>query len=193
MPKANFFYLCGMIGKFLSQIVFKIARWHVNGHIPPDVKKCIMIAAPHTSNWDLLFARCAFYIMDVDVRYTIKKEAMVGPLGWLLKHMGALPVDRSKNNSLVQTMIDILERSDKMVILVTPEGTRKYQPRWRKGFYYTAVGANVPIVLGYLDYPKKEAGVGPVFYPTGNVDADIEEIKSFYRTKTGKYPEKGVR
>jgi 1-acyl-sn-glycerol-3-phosphate acyltransferase len=107
--------------------------------------------------------------------------------------MGALPVDRSKNNSLVQTMMDILEGSESMVILVTPEGTRKYQPRWRKGFYYTAVGANVPIVLGYLDYSKKEAGVGPVFYPTGNVEADIEEIKNFYRTKTAKYPAQGVR
>jgi 1-acyl-sn-glycerol-3-phosphate acyltransferase len=182
-----------MIAKFLSHVIFKISGWHVNGRIPAEVKKSIMIAAPHTSNWDFLFARCAFYIMGIDVRYTIKKEAMVGPLGWLLKKMGALPVDRSKNNSLVQTMIDILEESDKMVILVTPEGTRKYQPRWRKGFYYTAVGANVPIVLGYLDYPKKEAGVGPVFYPTGNVEADIEEIKKFYRTKTAKYPAQGVR
>jgi 1-acyl-sn-glycerol-3-phosphate acyltransferase len=182
-----------MIAKFLSHIIFKVSGWQVKGRIPGEVKKCIMTAAPHTSNWDFLFARCAFYIMGVDVRYTIKKEAMVGPLGWLLKKMGALPVDRAKNNSLVQTMIDILDNADHMVIMVTPEGTRKYQPRWRKGFYYTAVGANVPIVLGYLDYQKKEAGVGPVFYPTGNVDADMEEIKSFYRTKTAKYPEKGVR
>jgi len=182
-----------MIAKFLSHLIFKVSGWHVQGRIPRDVKKSIMIAAPHTSNWDFLFARCAFYIMGVDVRYTIKKEAMVGPLGWLLKNMGALPVDRSKNNSLVQGMIDILNNSENMVIMVTPEGTRKYQPRWRKGFYYAAVGANVPIVLGYLDYAKKEAGVGPVFYPTGDVEADIEEIKDFYRSKTGKYPEKGVR
>jgi 1-acyl-sn-glycerol-3-phosphate acyltransferase len=181
-----------MIAKFLSHVIFKISGWHVKGHVPQEVKKCIMIAAPHTSNWDLLYARCAFYIMGVEVRYTIKKEAMVGPLGWLLKKMGALPVDRSRNNSLVQGMIDILEEADKMVIMVTSEGTRKYQPRWRKGFYYAAVGANVPIVLGFLDYAKKEAGVGPTFYPTGNVEADIEEIKNFYRTKTAKYPKQGV-
>jgi 1-acyl-sn-glycerol-3-phosphate acyltransferase len=117
----------------------------------------------------------------------------VGPLGWLLNKMGALPVDRSKNNSLVSTMIDILNNSDRMVILITPEGTRKYQPRWRKGFYHTAIGANVPIVLGYLDYPKKEAGVGPIFQPTGDVEGDIEKIQAFYRTKKGKYPENGVR
>lgn len=152
-----------------------------------------MIAAPHTSNWDFLFARCAFYLMDVDLRFTIKKEAMVGPLGWLLHKMGALPVDRSKNNSLVSAMVEILNKSDRMVIMITPEGTRKYQPRWRKGFYHTAVEAKVPIILGYLDYPNKEAGVGPIFYPTGNLEADIEEIKAFYRTKKGKYPEQGVR
>ncbi len=104
-----------------------------------------------------------------------------------------MPVDRSKNNSLVSAMVNILNKADRMVIMITPEGTRKYQPRWRKGFYYTAMEAKVPIILGYLDYPKKEAGVGPVFYPTGDIDADIEKIKDFYRTKKGKYPEQGVR
>lgn len=182
-----------MVAKFLSKIIFKIFGWHVAGHIPPDLKKSMMIAAPHTSNWDFFFARCAFYLMDVDLRYTIKKEAMVGPLGWLLKKMGALPVDRSKNNSLVNSMVEILNKSDRMVIMITPEGTRKYQPRWRKGFYYTALEAKVPIILGYLDYPNKEAGVGPIFYPTGDVEEDIEKIKAFYRTKKGKYPDQGVR
>ena len=118
---------------------------------------------------------------------------MVGPLGWLLKKLGALPVDRSKNNSLVNAMIDIFNNAEEMVIMITPEGTRKYQPRWRKGFYHTAMGANVPIILGYLDYSKKEAGVGPIIYPTGDVEGDIEKIKAFYRTKKGKYPELGVR
>lgn len=182
-----------MIAKFLSKVVFKISGWHVNGRIPDEVKKSIMIAAPHTSNWDLFYARCAFYIMGIDVRYTIKKEAMIGPLGWILKKMGALPVDRSKNNSLVSAMVDILNNSKEMVIMITPEGTRSYQPRWRKGFYHAAMGAHVPIVLGYLDYAKKEAGVGPLFYPTGDAEGDIEKIKAFYRTKTAKYPEKGVR
>ena len=118
---------------------------------------------------------------------------MVGPLGWWLGKMGAIPVDRSKNNSLVSQMVSILNKSERMVIMVTPEGTRKYQPRWRKGFYHTAVEARVPIVLGYLDYSKKEAGVGPIFYPTGDTDKDMEEILAFYRTKKGKYPENGVR
>jgi 1-acyl-sn-glycerol-3-phosphate acyltransferase len=181
-----------MVAKFISKIILKLFGWHVAGQIPPHIKKSIMIAMPHTSNWDLLFARCAFFIMGIDVRFTIKKEAMVGPLGWLLRYLGALPVDRSKNNSLVTAMVDILNDSENMVIMITPEGTRKYQPRWRKGFYHAAVGANVPIILGYLDYPKKEAGVGPVIYPTGDIEADMEKIRAFYRTKKGKYPENGI-
>ena len=183
-----------MLAKFLSHIIFKTYGWKVVGRIPASVPKCIMIAAPHTSNWDFLFARCAFYIMGVDLRFTIKKEALNWPiLGPWIKYMGALPVDRSKNNSLVQAMVDIFNQNEKMVIMITPEGTRKYQPRWRRCFYHAAVGAHVPISLGYLEYAKKEAGVGPMFYPTGNIEQDIEAIQAFYRTKTGKYPENGVR
>ncbi len=182
-----------MFGKFLAKVIFKIAGWKQVGNVPPDVKKCIMVAAPHTSNWDFIFARGAFYLMELPVKFTIKAEAMVGPLGWLLDKMGALPVNRKKNNSLVNAMIDLFNEREQLVILVTPEGTRKYQPRWRKGFYHAAYGAGVPIALGYLDYKKKEAGVGPLFYPTGDVDGDIEKIKDFYRTVTAKYPENGVR
>jgi 1-acyl-sn-glycerol-3-phosphate acyltransferase len=182
-----------MFGKFVSKMIFGVSGWKLANRFPPDLTKCVMIAAPHTSNWDIIYARAAFYLMDVDVRFTIKKESMGFPFGPLLKAMGALPVDRSKNNSLVDIMVKILKNSENMVILVTPEGTRKYQPRWRKGFYYTALGANVPIALGYLDYGKKEAGIGPIFYPTGDAEGDIEKIKDFYRTITPKYPEQGVR
>ena len=181
-----------MFAKFISKLFFKISGWEQVGHLPKEIKKCVMIAAPHTSNWDIIFARAAFYLMDIQVRFTVKKEAMSFPSGPLLKAMGALPVDRSKNNSLVDQMIRILNESEEMVIMITPEGTRKYQPRWRKGFYFTAEGAHVPIVLGYLDYAKKEAGVGPIIYPSGDIEGDLEKIKAFYRTKTGKYPEQGV-
>lgn len=153
-----------------------------------------MVAAPHTSNWDFIYARAAFYMMNVPLRYTIKKEFMVFPFGPLLKAMGALPIDRSKNNKMVDAMVSLFqEHQEDMCVLVTPEGTRKYQPRWRRGFYYVALGANVPIVLGYLDYAKKEAGIGPTIYPSGDVDADIEKIQAFYRTKTARFPEQGVR
>jgi 1-acyl-sn-glycerol-3-phosphate acyltransferase len=145
-------------------------------------------------NWDLIMARAAFYIMDVDVRFTVKSEWTENPLlGWLVKAIGALPVNRSRNNSLVDGMVQLFKQYEELVILITPEGTRAYQPKWRKGFYYAALEAGVPILLGFLDYSKKEAGVGPVFWPTGDYERDLEEIKAFYRTKQGRFPERGVR
>ena len=110
-----------------------------------------------------------------------------------MRGIGALAVDRAKNNSLVDGMVQLFNERAELVILITPEGTRAYQPKWRKGFYYAAEGAGVPIILGFLDYAKKEAGVGPVVWPTGNYEADLEIIKSFYRTKKGRFPAQGVR
>ncbi|UOQ71144.1 1-acyl-sn-glycerol-3-phosphate acyltransferase [Hymenobacter cellulosilyticus] len=177
-----------------SRFWFKITGWRLGPQVPAGIPKSMMIAAPHTSNWDFMFARAAFYLMDVDVRFTVKKSWVDIPvLGKLMLALGALPVDRQKNNSLVDGMVNLFNERDELVILITPEGTRAYQPRWKKGFYFAAMGANVPILLGYLDYKNKEAGVGPAFWPTGDYEKDLEEIKAFYRTKTGRFPEKGVR
>ncbi|WP_162053938.1 1-acyl-sn-glycerol-3-phosphate acyltransferase [Pontibacter pamirensis] len=184
-----------MIAKLLSKALFKLSGWKLKGNLTPENRRCVMIAAPHTSNWDFVYARAAFFLMDAPLRITIKKEFLDYPIvGGLLKSMGALPVDRSKNTKMVDAMIRIIkETPEDICVMVTPEGTRKYQPRWRRGFYHVAEGAGVPIVLGYLDYAKKEAGVGPSIYPSGDIEADLEKIKAFYRTKIGKFPEQGVR
>lgn len=183
-----------MFGKLLAKLIFKVSGWKLNGNLSPENRRCVMVAAPHTSNWDFIYARAAFYLMEAPIRFTIKKEFMAFPFGPLLKAMGALPIDRFKNTRMVDAMVRIFkETPGDMCVLVTPEGTRKYQPRWRRGFYYVALGAGVPIVLGYLDYAKKEAGVGPTIYPTGDIEADLEKIMAFYRTKTAKFPENGVR
>ncbi|MBO3270825.1 MULTISPECIES: 1-acyl-sn-glycerol-3-phosphate acyltransferase [Hymenobacter] len=177
-----------------SKFWFWITGWHLGPQVPPGIKKSMMIAAPHTSNWDFMFARAAFFLMDVDVKLTIKKEWTTIPvLGALVRSLGGLAVDRSRNNSLVDGMVQLFNERDELVILITPEGTRKYQPKWRKGFYHAAVGAGVPILLGYLDYKNKEAGVGPAFWPTGDYEKDLEEIKAFYRTKQGRFPAQGIR
>lgn len=183
--------------KLLSQIILKIAGWKVVGKYPGGLNKFVIVAAPHTSNWDFLYSRCALYILGIPVRFTIKKELMKFPLGPLLHALGAIPIDRSpkmgKKASMVHAMIDLFEKKDKLCVMVTPEGTRSYAKRWRTGFYHVAVGAKVPLVLCFLDYKKKHVGVGPTFHPTGNIEEDIEKIKDFYRSKTAKYPEKGVK
>ena len=179
---------------FIAKLVFGVAGWRLGQVANPDIKKSMMIAAPHTSNWDLIMARAAFYLMDVDVRFTVKKEwTEHWLLGGLVRAVGGLAVDRSRNNSLVDGMVQLFNEHEELVILITPEGTRAYSPRWRKGYYFAALGAHVPIRLGYLDYRKKEAGIGEAVYPTGDYEADEARIKAFYRTITGRFPEKGVR
>ncbi len=183
--------------KMLSRFVFRITGWSLNNNWPQGVKKAVLIAIPHTSNWDILYARAAFFLMDIPVRFTIKKEVMIGPLGWILSGLGAIPIDRKRipggrKQTYTEAMTQMLKDSDELVVMVTPEGTRGAVKKWKTGFYHTALGANVPVVIGYLDYKKKEAGIGPTIYPDGNMDAQIEEMKAFGRTVTGKHPEKGI-
>lgn len=184
--------------KFLARIVFWVTGWSLNNNWPKGLKKAVMIAIPHTSNWDLLYARAAFYLMDIPVRFTIKKEVMVGPLGWLIKGLGGISIDRKRipggrKQTYTEAMITMLKDSDELVIMVTPEGTRSAVKKWKTGFYHIALGAEVPVVVGYLDYKKKEAGIGPVIYPNGDMEGQIAEMMEFGRGVTGKYPEKGIQ
>jgi len=186
--------------KLLSRFVIWFKGWKVEGEIPADLKKAVIIAAPHTSYWDLLYARAAFFIMDLPMKVTVKKEAVEKPFfGWMLRQLGAIGIDRTpKNGSLkkkinmVDAMVDILKTNDHMIMMITPEGTRKYVARWKTGFYRVAQQAGVPIILGFLDYATKTAGIGPIFYPTGDYEKDLLEIQGFYRSKEGKYPDQGV-
>ncbi|WP_137403848.1 1-acyl-sn-glycerol-3-phosphate acyltransferase [Echinicola rosea] len=183
--------------KLLARFVFWLTGWKVKGNFPKGLKKAVMVAIPHTSNWDLLYSRAAFYILDVPVRFTIKKEVMVGPLGWFIRGLGGMSIDRKKiagkrKQTYTEAMVDLIKNSDELVMMVTPEGTRSYAKRWKTGFYHVAEGAGVPIVIGFLDYKKKHAGIGPVIYPNGDLEGQMEDIKSFGRTVTGKYPEQGI-
>ncbi|EIM78870.1 phospholipid/glycerol acyltransferase [Nitritalea halalkaliphila LW7] len=150
--------------KLLAKLIFFLSGWKLNNQWPEGLKKAVLIAIPHTSNWDIVYARAAFYLMDIPVRFTIKKEAMVGPLGWIIKGLGGIGIDRKRvpggrKQTYTEAMTNMLRESEELVIMVTPEGTRKYVPKWKTGFYHVALGANVPVVVGYLDYKKKEAGI----------------------------------
>lgn len=187
------------MGFYISKFIFWITGWKVSGKLPENIQKAVMIAAPHTSNWDFFWARAAFFILKVPVRYTVKKELLKFPLNILLNSLGAIGIDRSQKNakqervSMTEAMVKLFDERDKLVVLVTPEGTRSYNPDWKTGFYRVAEGAKVPIFLGFLDYKNKIAGIGPAIYPNGRLDEQINEIKDFYRPIEGKFPEKGVR
>lgn len=178
--------------KFLAKLVFWVSGWKVVGEIPPGKKRFVMVAAPHTSNWDLLYARSAFYLLNVNMKYTIKKELFFFPLGLFLKALGGIPINRKKKQNMISYMASLFNESEEFVLLVTPEATRSYAKEWKKGFYYIAQEAKVPIVLGFLDYKEKQAGIGPIVDPTGNYEEDMKYILNFYRSKTGKFPENGV-
>lgn len=153
------------------------------------MKHSVMVAAPHTSNWDAPIALAAFWIMGVDVKFFIKDDYTKGAFGWLFKAFGAIGVDRSKKkNQLTDYAIELLNSQEELVILVPAEGTRKAVDKWRTGFYRIAIETGAPISLGYLDYAKKEAGVADVFKPSGEFEKDMFQIQEIYRPITGKNP-----
>jgi len=128
--------------------------------------------------------------VGLPVKFLIKEEAFFFPFGGLLKKMGGIPVKRGKRNNLVHQLTTHFQQADKLVLVVTPEGTRKYTKYWKKGFYYIALEAQVPIALGYLDYKYKKAGVKKVISPNGDLKTDFEDFKAFYQTLHAYHPEK---
>lgn len=171
--------------RILSILILKIAGWKVSGHVP-DIPKFVMIAAPHTSNWDLPYTLFVAFAMKVKIYWMGKKELFRPPFGPLLRWLGGIPIDRSKSNGVVGQSIQQLQDAEKLVLTVPPTGTRRKVMHWKTGFYHIAHGAGVPIVLGFLDYGRKMGGVGPLFYPTGDINADMKEIQAFYQDIQGR-------
>ncbi len=168
---------------------FKFRGWKIKGQIPADIHKCVIIAAPHTSNWDFVFSLGALHILGYKVNYMVKQELFVFPFSILLKKSGGIAVDRKKNNNVVDEMVDKIKQTDNIFLMLSAEGTRKRVDKWKSGFYYVAQRANVPVCTGFLDYAKKEAGFGPVINITGNLEQDLAKIKAFYSTITPQNPD----
>jgi 1-acyl-sn-glycerol-3-phosphate acyltransferase len=168
---------------------FNVSGWKVKGTIPPDIKKAVVIAAPHTSNWDFVYALAAFRILNHKVNYLAKKELFKFPLKYILRSTGGIPVERSKSHNLVDTIIQKFNSTENLYLMIPAEGTRKRVSKWKSGFYHAGLGANVPILLGYLDYENKLAGFGKVVYLTGDKVKDMNEIREFYKDIKGQNPE----
>ncbi len=176
--------------RWLCRFYLKLIGWKIGSTLDPSIKKCVLVAAPHTSNMDYPIAMATLYGCGVQVRFLAKKSLFKFPLGILMRATGGIPVDRSRHTNMVEGMISMFEQNNNLKLLIPAEGTRSYVKEWKSGFYHTALGAKVPIALGYLDYGKKTAGFGDLFYPTGDYQKDLAEIKTFYRQFTARYPEK---
>lgn len=181
------------MGKFLFWLI-KLFGWKIDPFTPTGVDKAVVVMGPHTSNWDFVIGKIAFSHYKVNGKFLIKKDLFFFPFGYILKAMGGIPVDRKKKNvNITEQVVDYFHAHDKCYVVFTPEGTRSYSPNWKRGFYYIAQKAQVPIYIGYIDYKKKIGGFHSRFEPTGNVEADIKAMKAILSEFEGKFPENGIK
>jgi 1-acyl-sn-glycerol-3-phosphate acyltransferase len=176
----------------LCRFIFKLSGWKVDKNLPQDIKKCIIIAAPHTSNWDFWYTMAAFQIYGIKIRFTVKKEWMKFPFNLIMKPLGGIGIDRSprmdgNRPSFVDAMTALFFQNQELIIVITPEGTRSKRDKWKTGFFHVAKQANVPICLGYVDYKTKTAGIGKTI-PATEIKETMHSIMDFYSTITPKFP-----
>ena len=157
----------------------RLIGWRIDNALP-DLPKCVVTAAPHSSNWDFIVAIALVFALHLDVHFLAKAEIFRGPLGPLMRWLGGIPVDRSRPQGMVEDAAAMIAGSEKMVLAIAPEGTRKPVEKWKSGFYRIALAAGVPIVPGYFDNGRKAIGFGPVLYPSGDAEADIAALRAFY-------------
>lgn len=170
-----------------SVTFLKLTGWQVLGTLPPGAEKCVLVAAPHTSNWDMPYGLMASFAWRLHVHWLGKAQIFKPPFGGLMRWLGGIPVQRDKSNNLVAATVAALTAAKgPLQLIIPPEGTRSKTSQWKTGFYYIAQGAQVPIVFAYLDYEKKIAGLGPIFQPSGDIERDMAAIKAFYAPIKGK-------
>lgn len=174
--------------RLLSKGALRLIGWRVVGELP-DLPKFVIVAAPHTSNWDFLFFLALVVVLKGDMRYLGKKELFRWPMTWFFLWCGGVPVDRSKTQGLVEQTVQAIQAADHFQVGITPEGTRGKVDRWKMGFYHIAKQANIPVVAAFVDSRTKTCGIGPTFTLSDDMEADIQSIQAFFKDKVGIHPE----
>jgi 1-acyl-sn-glycerol-3-phosphate acyltransferase len=174
--------------RVLSKIILKIIRWRVDGSLPTDQKKYVLIVAPHTSNWDFFLFVLTVSVLGLQPSVLIKDTIFIGPLGWFLRYCGAIPVNRRQAGSLVTYISGIYEEREEFVLIITPEGTRSPNANWKRGFHHVARAAEVPILVVYVDSAVRTIGIEGLMVPSEDVDGDIQKLKTFFDGKKGLKP-----
>ena len=173
--------------RIVSVVYLKLSGWQVLGALPIEARRSVFIAAPHTSNWDLPYTLMVAFELRLTIHWMGKASIFRFPFGGLMRWLGGIAVDRSKTNNLVAASAAAITRAQgALQLIVPPEGTRSKTRYWKTGFYHIAQAAQVPIVMAYMDYANKVSGLGPVFVPTGDLEADMLTIKAFYAPFKGK-------
>lgn len=179
----------------MFKLIFKLAGWRITHYLPAHIKQCVIVVAPHTSNWDFVYGMAALKFMKLPARFAIKKEWIRFPFKRLMLRLGALPIDRgakqegADKKGTVDAMAELFEKHPELKLVITPEGTRKKVTKWKTGFYYVALKANVPICLAFIDSKTKTCGIDKILYPSGDFHKDMKIIMEFYQQMTGINPE----
>lgn len=174
--------------KWPARLILRLLGWRIVGQTP-DVPKYVVVGAPHTANSDGYLMLLFTTAIQLRVNFLMKESWFRGPLGPIARRLGGVAIDRSTSHNTVDQIVSAFAARDTMVLAITPEGTRRHTNHWRSGFYHIALGAGVPIALGFADYGRKEIGFGPVIYPSDDMSADMDQIRAFYAGKTARYPE----
>jgi len=178
-----------MILPRIARLLLRLGGWTAVGKAP-DISKAVMIGAPHTSNWDGFWALVYITAIGLQVKFFVKDSMFWFPMGALLRSFGGIPLDRKNARSSVTEAIAEFDRNDSFYFGLAPEGTRGLTPGWKSGFYRIAEGAGVPIVFGFFDYKSRRLGLGPMLTLTGDKEADMDIIRSFYGSVEGRWPDK---
>ncbi len=174
--------------EWFGKLMLKISGWKLEGSLD-DLRKAVIIVAHHTSNWDFWHGLMASFVWRMKPFWMGKESLFRPPMGKLLKWLGGIPIDRSGAYNVVEQAARAFQQAEELLLVVTPEGTRKKVTKWKTGFYYIAKEAGVPILCAFIDYKRKVVGLGPLIYPGEDMKADWEKIKAFYQSVTAKYPE----
>lgn len=169
--------------------LYQTRGWKAEG-APPADRRCVILAAPHTSNWDFVNVLGLTNALGIKAHFMGKKSLFRWPMGRFMRDMGGVSIDRSASRNYVEATIAEFARRDEFMLIIAAEGTRSAVAQWRTGFYHIALGAGVPLVLGYVDYARKVGGLGPAIVPTGDYEADMARIVAFYADKTARHPER---
>lgn len=175
--------------KFISRTALRLFGWKIEGDFP-EGKKFVIIAAPHTSSLDFILGRLYYNSIGKSVRFMINEKFFFFPLGVWIKSLGAIPVKAGRKVGLVKTMVTEFQEREEFLLTITPEGTRKRVRKWMRGFYFIAQDAQVPIVLGFIDFKKKTLGTKTTIYLSDDVDTDMERIRKVYEDVNARHPEK---
>ena len=176
------------VKRALATLTLRLTGWKDTGIEPPADGKYVLIAAPHTSNWDLFFMLVFAAAHDVQLSWLGKHTLFSGLQGRLLRVLGGVPIDRRTKNNVVEQLAEEFASRDRLSLAIPPEGTRSYRDHWKSGFFYIAEAANVPIVLTFLDYGTKQGGFGPALDPSLGPDAVMQQIRDFYKGMRGRIP-----